>query len=249
MMRFERHSLSVVCSTLQGLSASHFNERATIMGSRPPLHWLGLAGIISPALLTATTLVVAAGRPEYSHARQTLSELGAVGQEGAVWMNLAGIIPAGVLVAAASLPLFRSLGNGLLARAGAIVLAIAGLSLAGTAVVPLAGGPGHGTPQQSVTHLALAIAGLFGLAMAPLLFALHAHRHRPVRVWFWPSLVAGLVTFLCAVSIAWTAEPGLYQRAAFAAFYVWLIAVSVWVLLRRSAHETPAIRPAQVRSP
>ena len=208
------------------------------MVSRPRLHWLGLAGIISPALLTATTLVVAAGRPEFSHARQTLSELGAVGQEGAVWMNLAGIIPAGVLVTAASLPVFRSFGKGPLARAGAIVLAIAGLSLAGTAVVPLGGGPGHGTPQQSTTHLALAVAGLLGLAMAPLLFALHARGRRPVSVWFWPSLVAGLVTFLCAVSIAWTAQPGLYQRAAFAAFYVWLIAVSVWALVPGSTRRS-----------
>lgn len=203
-----------------------------MLASRPSLRWLGLAGIISPALLTAATLVVAAGRPEYSHARQTLSELGAVGQEGAAWMNRAGIIPAGVLVAAASLPVFRSFGNGPLARAGAIVLAIAGLSLAGTALVPLGGGRGHGAPQQSGTHLALAIAGLFGLGLAPLLFALHAHGRRPVRVWFWPSLVAGLVTLLCAVTIAWTDRPGLYQRAAFAAFYVWLVAVSVRVLAR-----------------
>ena len=83
-----------------------------------------------------------------------------------------------------------------------------------------------------MAHLALAIAGLFGLAMAPLLFGLHAHRRRPVSAWFWPSLVAGLVTLFCAASIAWTAQPGLYQRAAFAAFYVWLVAVSVWALMR-----------------
>jgi hypothetical membrane protein len=204
--------------------------------TRPRRYWLGLSGILSPAILVMTTLVVASGLPEYSHVRQTLSELGTVGREGAVWMNLGGIIPAGVLVAASSVPVFRSFGPGRLSKTGAIVLAIAGVCLAGTAVFPLVGGPGDFTASRNVVHLVLAIAGLFGLALAPLLFALHARRQRPVSAWFWPSLVASLGTFVCDVSITRTSMPGLYERAALAAFYSWLVAASVWALKRGPSH-------------
>jgi hypothetical protein len=197
--------------------------------------WLALAGIISPAILAATTLVVASRHPEYSHLRHTLSELGTVGGEGARWMNLAGIIPAGLLVAVAALPVFRLFGSGPLSQMGALVLAMAGLSLAGTAFVPLVNGPEDLTARQGIAHLSLAIVGLAGLALAPLLFALHARRQRSASGWFWPSLAAAIGTFVCAASMGGTFMTGLSQRAALAAFYAWLVAVCLRTLRGRTS--------------
>jgi hypothetical protein len=71
---------------------------------RGRLSWLVLAGVASPMFLTIATVVVAAGRPDYLHVRQTPSELGAVGRAGAVWMNRLGIVPAGALVLACARP-------------------------------------------------------------------------------------------------------------------------------------------------
>lgn len=42
------------------------------------------AGVASPIVLATATFVVAGQRPEYSHSRQILSELGTVGRTGAM---------------------------------------------------------------------------------------------------------------------------------------------------------------------
>ena len=79
---------------------------------RDPLSWLALAGVGSPIVLTIAMVMVALGRPQFSHLRQTLSELGAVGRPGAVWMNRLGILPAGALVLTCAPSLYRSFGHG-----------------------------------------------------------------------------------------------------------------------------------------
>ena len=72
------------------------------------------AGIASPVVLATATVMVAWPRQEYSHLRNTLSELGMVGAPGAVWMNAAGIVPAGFLVTASALAVYRAFGGGAL---------------------------------------------------------------------------------------------------------------------------------------
>jgi hypothetical protein len=52
---------------------------------------LVLAGVASPIILFVASMAVAAERSEYSHLRQTLSELGTRGRPGAIWMNWLGI--------------------------------------------------------------------------------------------------------------------------------------------------------------
>jgi hypothetical protein len=59
------------------------------------LPWLVLAGVASPIILFVASMAFAAGRPEYSHLRQTLSELGTRGRPGVIWINWLGIVPAG----------------------------------------------------------------------------------------------------------------------------------------------------------
>ena len=82
------------------------NQTRDLGMSHEHLPWLVLAGVASPIILFVASMAVAAGRPEYSHLRQTFSELGTRGRPGAIWMNWLGIVPAIVIGVAAVMFIF-----------------------------------------------------------------------------------------------------------------------------------------------
>ena len=189
---------------------------------------LALAGLASPAVLLTTVLLVAGQRPEYSHARQTISELGTAGRLNAVWMNWAGIIPAGVLLIVAAVPLSRAFGRSTLGMTAGSTLALAGAAFVVAGAFPWVGGPGDLLSSSSRIHLVAAVTGFIGLAVAPVLFGLQARR--TAARWFRPSLVAGTAVFLLAFWPAQGDAGGLFQRASLVTFYSWLIAASIRTL-------------------
>ena len=183
-------------------------------------------------MLAAATIGVAAGRADYSPVRDAISELAAVGRPGALWARWLGVIPAGALTALAAPAAYRLFGPGSLSRWGAIALAGAGLALAGTGLCPWVGAAADLTPPENQLHLALALAGFALLALAPLLFGLAARGSRAGRGWVWGSLVAAGAVFAFGFLLATPPHVGLFQRAALAAFYLWLVAVCLMRLRR-----------------
>jgi hypothetical protein len=172
--------------------------------------------------------MVALKRPEYSHLRQTLSELGAVGRPGAVWMDRLGILPAGVLVLTCAPSLCRRFGHGWRSATGAVLLGAGGACLGGSALTPWQGGlPPDFSIPGNVLHGTLAILGFLLIGTAPLFFGLHArHRSQLVR-WSVRSLSASVV-ILALAFVPPGAYPGAFQRAALLLFYAWLSVVCIW---------------------
>jgi hypothetical membrane protein len=202
------------------------------LGDTPPAGadaWLALAGLASPIVLATAMFVIAAGRPDYSHLRQTISELGSVGRPGARWMNLAGVVPAGLLLLL-SVPAVHSVfGPGRLSAAGAFSLALAGACLMGTGLSPWAGAPGDFSAFSSKLHTVLAVLGFLALPLVPLLFGVHAGRVPALHAWHLPSLIAGgAILVLGFMPIP--AYLGAFQRAALTSFFLWLTAVSLSAL-------------------
>src|SRR5215467_8490071 len=99
------------------------------------------AGMASPIVLATAAILVAWPRPDYSHLRNTLSELGMAGAPAAAWMNYAGIVPAGLLVSVSALAVYRAFGAGTSSIAGGILLALGGAGLAASALSPWRGAP------------------------------------------------------------------------------------------------------------
>ena len=197
------------------------------------LAWIALSGVISPIVLLLATITVAAGRPEYSHLRQTLSELGAVGRAGAMWMNWLGIVPAGALVLVCAPSLYREFGEGWRSAVGAILLAGGGVCLGGSALRPWQGGlPPDFSILGNVVHATLALVGFLLIALAPLFFGLHARRRSQVAQWSHVSVAASAVILTLAFVPA-GAYPGAFQRAALIVFFAWLSAVSLWTWRRQ----------------
>ena len=202
------------------------NQRHT--AKRDLLSWLALAGVGSPIVLTIATVMVALGRPEFSHLRQTLSELGTVGRPGAVWMNRLGILPAGALVLTCAPSLYRRFGQGWRSATGAVLLGVGGACLGGSALTPWQGGlPPDFSIPGNVLHAALAIAGFLLIGTAPLFFGLQARQRSQLARWSVPSLAASVV-ILALAFVPPGAYPGAFQRAALLVFYAWLSAVSIW---------------------
>ena len=194
---------------------------------------LSFVGIVSPMILAIATYYVAAGRPEYSHIESALSELGAVGRPGAALMNWGGIIPAGLLTALAAFPLYRRFGAGKLSLAGAIALAAAGAGFVATALFAWSGAPSDLSSTNNEVHLAFALSGFLCLALAPLLFGLHARRNPDARGVALFSLSAAALVFVFGFVLPRPPYLGLFQRGALAVFFLWLIVTSAQSFLRR----------------
>src|SRR5215470_15365027 len=147
-----------------------------------------IAGLVSPIVLAAATTIIAWQRPDYSHLRNTLSELGMVGAPAAAWMNGAGIIPAGFLVTASALAIYRAFDAGSWSIAGGVVLGLGGTCLAASALSPWRGAAMDFSVLTNKLHFIFAILGFASIAVAPLFFSLHARGSAALREWFLPSL-------------------------------------------------------------
>ena len=78
---------------------------------------LALGGLAGPVWFAAVVALCAALRPDYRHAHQFISELGAAGSPHAWLMNYAGFLPVGLLLGIGfrSLPRLRPLSTGSIA--------------------------------------------------------------------------------------------------------------------------------------
>jgi len=194
---------------------------------------VAVAGVASPIVLATATIVIGSQRPGYSHLRNTLSELGMVGVPGAVWMNGAGIIPAGILVTASAFAVYRGFGAGPWSTAGGILLALGGVCLAASALSPWRGSAMDFSVLTNKLHFVFAMAGFASISASPLLFCLHARGSPALRGWFGPSLIAGLCIFILGFWPVQGNYRGVFQRASLTSFYCWLSAVCVWALKQR----------------
>lgn len=193
---------------------------------------IGWAGPLAALSFTVSVVVFAAMRTDgYSHATKAVSELGAVGAEGAAAFNILGFIIPGLLIAV--------LANGFGRRIGAVLLAVSGLGmvLAGAFPVNLE----QPRSATSVLHAAGALSsGLFWALslfwLGPLL------KRRGLEGWGrltpWFSLFAmANVGWQIAFAAGLHAAPGYGQRLAFAGYFLW--AAITGVLLATRTHPRP----------
>ena len=115
--------------------------------------WLGALTVI------LLTIIGGAYFPNYSHASQFISELGADGAPNARLINLGGFLPAGILLIAFAFFAWRSLP-----RSVSTTLGMAGLALFALGYLVAAFFPCEGDCRPAEPTLAQAIHNLFGLA-------------------------------------------------------------------------------------
>ena len=197
---------------------------------------LNAAGIAAPVSWVAAFVYAGSLRPDYSHARQYISELAARGTPTQHLMQVAGFFLPGLMSVAFGL-LVGLAARTKLAGAGAALLIVAGLARIAAGVFPL--DPCCAPMAVSLSQrLHNAAGGVFMLATATavLIWCVVAERtFRTPAHWFrWYSLA----TFVAALTlplwlIRFGADPasvGLFQRASLGALNLWglVFAIVVW---------------------
>jgi hypothetical membrane protein len=197
------------------------------LGSRV-VRWLTLGGIAGPVLFVIALIVCGSLRPDYSHVSQFISELGAVGTPNAAWMNFAGFVPAGLLIAGFGASLAFLLPPGPGSRGIAALVGLFGL---GTAVAGLA----HcepGCPQDQPTlHDGVSVAAFVSAIVAS---ALAARVFRRLPAWrslsaysAVSSVAAACLLVALFTSIGSSSSTGLWQRLLVGTLFLWCSVVSV----------------------
>ena len=210
------------------------------------MRFLCLGGVAGPLLFTAVVIICGVVRPDYSHATQFISELGARGTSHAALMNFAGFVPTGLLLASfgASLANLRPRRRGSVLAAACLTLFGIGLSFAGIYSCD-PGCPHRGASSDAALHDRISsLAFVFGIAGV----ALMAYYFRNQTKWrgLWPYTAiscAAAYGFLIAsgASVESRVLTGLWQRLFIGTLFLWCMVVSLRTF-RSSESETHASR-------
>ena len=191
---------------------------------------VALGGIAGPVLFAMITIVSAALRPDYSHVRSFISELGANGTSHATLMNYAGFVPAGLMLVAFGVALAAALPRDRLSTVGAILVALFGAGVAADGIISCDPGcPQAGGSVENLLHNRIApVAFLCAIVGAGTL----GIRFRRLPAWRNLSRYSLLISAVAAcflVALATSLESrvltGLWQRFLLMTLFAWCTAV------------------------
>ncbi len=192
------------------------------------LKYLAAAGIGGTVLYTVTWLVLGFLDPTYSHIRDPISNLSAIGAPHALVMTSIIFVFA-LLIIVFAFGLHRGLPPGSWAGPGALV--IAGVGYLGIGLAPLnLAEPG----DPNLPHEISAAVIVFGLMLAPLLLSPRLKRDPLWQNLRGYSIATTVVSLALVVALALTASlpafldlAGLQQRLVLAVVSVWIIVMAI----------------------
>lgn len=168
--------------------------------------------------------------PDYDHARQYMSELGATGASTGSWVNAWGYIPNGVFMTVGSLLAAWVLRRSALAVLGCLLLAGNGLGMTGAGIYPCDFECSRSDPSAAaVLHDLFGGLGYLFAILGVGLMALWA-RTSTAR-WLVPvGVIVLVVSFVGFYGVVAEVElKGLFQRAMETALAVFMLALG-WAL-------------------
>ena len=198
------------------------------------MRFLALGGVVGPVVFTSVVILCAALRPEYSHVRQFMSELGESGGPHAWLMNLLGFIPSGLFLTAFGASLASLVPRTTLSVVAAGLIIVFGLGIAGAGVYSCdLGCPRRGLSVEATLHEVVSIiaflAGVLGIA-------LWAYRFRELPAWqsLWrysaASSAAALALLLALnASVESRAFTGVWQRLFVSTLLAWCVIIGLRV--------------------
>jgi len=194
-----------------------------------------LSGMLAPVLWAAAIIVCGAMRPEYSHVRQFISELGERGSSTELVMRYAAFVPTGLMHVAFSAFLFSAFRGKGLAAIAATLLAVNGISRIGAGMFPCAAGcAGPRLLLSQQLHSISAFVGFVAFIGAALLWGVVLGRAGDFRVLSRCSMAAGILGLIFALLMSSSSEQrvatGLYERLSSGVLSAWLFvfAARLW---------------------
>ena len=212
------------CAISQALIKFTIQNNRSIM-EKAPLKYLALGGIFGPVLFTAVTLICSNLRPDYNHIAQFISELGATGTPNARFMNFAGFIPAGGLIAVFGLSLALVLPSHLLARSGSFLIMAFGLGMIVVGIFSCDEGcPREGSLENTI-HDQVSGPIFFGAIIGMLLLGILFRKLDSWRALWIYSIVSAVLSFGFMVGLVSSIDShtttGIWQRLLLATIFLW----------------------------
>jgi hypothetical membrane protein len=181
------------------------------------------------------TIVSAALRPDYSHVRNFISELGADGTSHAALMNYAGFVPAGLMLAAFGISLATTLPRDHFRVVAAILVMLFGAGVAADGIISCDPGcPQTGGSVENLIHNRIAPAAFLCAIIGAGIVGIRFRRLPAWRNLSRYSLATSAVAFCFLVALATSLESrlltGLWQRLLLVTLFSWcaVIALRVW---------------------
>jgi hypothetical membrane protein len=200
--------------------------------------WLNAGGIVAPVLWASAVVYSGSLHPEYSHARQYVSELAARGSSTQHVMQAAGFVLPGLMTAGFGALL--GMRNGArVAGIGSALLIVSGLARA-TAGVFVPDPPDRALPPSfgEWMHNAAGMTYAVTLPLAALVWFI-ASLTRRRSLWFaWYSLVTVVAAVaspfaLIGTGIATARDVGLFQRVSFGLLNMWILVFAAVSMAKR----------------
>ena len=194
-------------------------------------------GLVAPVLWLAAFLYSGSLRPDYSHARQYVSELAARGTPTQRVMQVTGFVIPGLLTAGFGLFMGRTVRARRAGVAASLVI-VSGLARAAAGVFPA--DPCCSSAPPSVDQQIHNVAGgvfYVTLLLAALMWSFSARQVLgPRSGWFrWYSLASAVLAvvlppMLIGAGVATAGDVGLFQRASFGVLNLWMLlfAAAIW---------------------
>ncbi len=178
-------------------------------------------------LVTLLILIVVGGAafPEYSHASQFISELGATDAPHEMWVRFAGFLPVGILSCIYLMGAFKRLPRSKFTTLGLAGIFVYALGYFAAVVFPC--DPGCRPAEPSLSQGLHNLFGLVGYLVSPVFLFLFGLESRN-----WPNRGhLPLTAFVCAAAAALgllTLDPaspwvGVSQRLVEAAVWIWIV--------------------------
>ncbi|WP_455278073.1 DUF998 domain-containing protein [[Eubacterium] cellulosolvens] len=192
------------------------------------LRLAAVSGIIGPIIFAVVVFVLGQLRPRYNHFTQTMSELGEVGSQNAMVMNIAGLGLLGILMIVFSFSLRHGLTKGMDSKFGSIFVAVAGASLVGTAFFPC----DPGCVNESFSGKMHDIFASIPAVAIILALILISNSMRADILWqkYWTyTLATGILTILCSFLLIFSVFEdwsGLVQRFGMGIPLLWMMVIA-----------------------
>ena len=190
---------------------------------------IGFAAVFTPLWFLAIYLVMSAMRPEYSHSRDAISELGSLDAPNLWAWNIFGYIVPGLVIVVLGTGLKREFSPlGRMATTPFVALMASGLFMALSGVFPA--NMADFESATTVIHI-LGSTGCFIAFLAAGFWFPFSFRKRNAWHWLaWPSL-ALVVGSIVSGFLRSGETSGVGQRLTFACFFLW-VALLGFALLR-----------------
>jgi len=189
-----------------------------------------LAGIAAPVVMAGAILVAGQLEPDYSHATQYVSELGAVGATNATAFNLVGLSLVGLLTILFAIGMYRQVRPSAWLVTSSALVAVAGLGRLAAGFFPCdAGCALEGMSTTATIHAGMGFMALNAGVIAPVALAIGL-RHRRPHPLFGSSVGLGVLSVVLAVVFFGLGKElvpniGIVQRTLLAALYAWIVAI------------------------